>query len=62
VRRQSGAPTALWIPFRIDVEQFIQSGVALRLPPHSKLGRYRIFVLFGIPLALDPFREQFGTS
>jgi len=33
VRRQSEAPTALWFP----TTKMIQSGVALRLPPHSKI-------------------------
>ena len=34
VRRQSGAATALW--FRLTPGIAIKSGVALRLPPHSK--------------------------
>jgi hypothetical protein len=36
VRRQSGTATALWILLGISGLP-IQSGVALRLPPHSKM-------------------------
>jgi hypothetical protein len=36
VRRQSAAATALWMSCSYDMELEIQSGVALRLPPHSK--------------------------
>jgi hypothetical protein len=36
VRRQSEAAAALWIGFIEIYCWVIQSGVALRLPPHSK--------------------------
>jgi len=36
VRRQSEAPTALWISMILKSRFDIQSGAALRLPPHSK--------------------------
>jgi hypothetical protein len=39
VRRQSEAATALWI-FGRELNQQVKSGVALRLPPHSKLKSY----------------------
>ncbi|MGH9881519.1 MAG: hypothetical protein ACRD6N_08805 [Pyrinomonadaceae bacterium] len=43
LRRQSEAATALWILVPWTNSRCIQSGVALRLPPHSK-GNFRDLV------------------
>ena len=78
VRRQSEAATALWIAWnqsspsgqQLGELRRIQSGVALRLPPHSKIEclESRIAALWSAPAersgdgALDSDRIEKATS